>query len=109
MRIVSHGWPCVHAPPRRIVPLSADSVARHLESAAQLDDLLSRFAGEGGVDCGLSVGGDRTKPLGPYDATLQVMQSGSQRHKILRVGISGLPEGHPVISERVLDESMVQR
>jgi len=85
-------------------------VARHLESAAQLDDLLSRFAGEAGVDRGLLVGGDRTKPLGPYDATLQVIQSGLlQRHKILRVGISGLPEGHPVISERVLDESMVAK
>jgi len=85
-------------------------VARHLESAAQLDDLLGRFAGEAGVDRALLVGGERAKPLGPYDATLQVMQSGLlQRHKILRVGISGFPEGHPVIPEQVLDESMAAK
>jgi methylenetetrahydrofolate reductase (NADPH) len=85
-------------------------VARHLESAAQLDDLLRRFAGEAGVDRGLLVGGERAKPLGPYDATLQVMQSGLlQKHKILRVGISGFPEGHPAISEQVLGESIVAK
>src|SRR5271157_465896 len=50
--------------------------ARHLESTQHLDDLLGHFSGEAGVDRVLLVGGERDKPLGPYDATLQVMQSG---------------------------------
>ena len=84
--------------------------ARHLESAEQLDDLLGRFCGEAGVDRVLLVGGERDKPLGPYDATLQLMQSGLlEKHNILRAGISGFPEGNPKISEQVLGESMLAK
>jgi methylenetetrahydrofolate reductase (NADPH) len=84
--------------------------ARHLESAAQLDDLLGRLTGEAGVDRVLLIGGERAKPLGPYDSTLQMMQTGLlQKHNIRRAGISGFPEGHPAISEQVLGESMVAK
>lgn len=83
--------------------------ARHLESAAQLDDLLGRFVAEG-VDRFLLIGGEREKPLGPYDSTLQVMQSGLlQKHGVKRARISGFPEGHPAISEPVLAESTVAK
>jgi methylenetetrahydrofolate reductase (NADH) len=83
--------------------------ARHLESTAQLDDLLGRFVAEG-VDRFLLIGGEREKPLGPYDSTLQVMQSGLlQKHNIKRAGISGFPEGHPAIPGAVLGESMVAK
>ena len=83
--------------------------ARHLESTAQLDELLAQFAGAG-VDRVLLIGGERDKPLGPYDASVQVMQSGLlQKHNILRAGISGFPEGHPKISEQVLGESTVAK
>jgi methylenetetrahydrofolate reductase (NADH) len=84
--------------------------ARHLESAAQLDDLLGRLTGEAGVDRVLLIGGERAKPLGPYDSTLQVMQTGLlQKHHIQRAGISGFPEGHPAISEQLLGDSMVAK
>jgi len=84
--------------------------ARHLESTQHLDGLLGRFAGEAGVDRVLLIGGERDKPLGPYDATLQVMQSGLlEKHNILRAGISGFPEGHPKISEQALGESMLAK
>ena len=84
--------------------------ARHLESTEHLDGLLGRFTGEAGVDRVLLIGGERDKPLGPYDATLQVMQSGLlEKHNILRAGISGFPEGHPKISDQVLGESMVAK
>jgi methylenetetrahydrofolate reductase (NADPH) len=83
--------------------------ARHLESVAQLDDLLARFAGEG-VDRVLLIGGERDKPLGPFDSTLQVMQSGLlQKHNFRRAGISGFPEGHPKLSEQVLNDSTVTK
>jgi methylenetetrahydrofolate reductase (NADPH) len=83
--------------------------ARHLESLAQLDDLLGRFAGAG-VDRVLLIGGERDKPLGPFDSTLQLMQTGLlQKHKIMRAGISGFPEGHPKLSQKVLAESTVAK
>jgi methylenetetrahydrofolate reductase (NADPH) len=83
--------------------------ARHLETVKQLDDLLAQFASEG-VDRVLLIGGERDVPLGPFDATLQVMQTGLlQKHNILRLGISGFPEGHPKLSEQVLGESTVAK
>ncbi|MDE3110479.1 MAG: hypothetical protein KGL02_11125 [Acidobacteriota bacterium] len=83
--------------------------ARHLESAAQLDDLLGRFSAEG-IDRFLLIGGEREKPLGPFDSTLQVMQSGLlQKHAVKRAKISGFPEGHPAIAGPVLAESMVAK
>ena len=83
--------------------------ARHLESLAQFDDLLGRFAGAG-VDRVLLIGGERDKSLGPFDSTLQVMQTGLlQKHKIMRAGISGFPEGHPKLSQKVLAESTVAK
>ena len=84
--------------------------ARHVESTAQLDDLLGRLTGEAGVDRVLLIGGERAKPLGPYDSALQMMQTGLlQKHNIQRAGISGFPEGHPAISEQVLGESTVAK
>lgn len=83
--------------------------ARHLESVAQFDDLLGRFAAAG-VDRVLLIGGERDKPLGPFDATIQVMQTGLlQKHNIMRAGISGFPEGHPKLSEQMLGESTVAK
>jgi methylenetetrahydrofolate reductase (NADPH) len=84
--------------------------ARHLENTAQLDDLLDRLVGEAAVDRVLLVGGERAKPLGPFDSTLQVMQSGLlQKHKILRLGITGFPEGNPAIAGQVLNQSLLAK
>lgn len=84
--------------------------ARHLESTAQLDELLGRLAGEAGVDRVLLVGGERDKPLGPFDSTLELMQSGLlQKHQVLRVGIAGFPEGNPKVPEELLNQSMLAK
>lgn len=83
--------------------------ARHVESTQQLDGLLGHFTGVG-VDRFLLIGGERDKPLGPYDSTLQVMQSGLlQKYKITKAKISGFPEGHPKISEQMLGESTIAK
>lgn len=83
--------------------------ARHLESVAQLDDLLGKFAAEG-VDRLLLIGGERDKPLGPFDSTMQVMQTGLlQKHNFRKAGISGFPEGHPKLSPQILGESTVAK
>jgi methylenetetrahydrofolate reductase (NADPH) len=80
--------------------------ARHLESAAQLEQFAARLVGEADVDRILIVGGDRAKPAGPYDCSLAVMKTGVfQKVGIFRMAVAGFPEGNPNISDMVLDEA----
>jgi len=83
--------------------------ARHIESAAQLGQLAARFAGAG-VDRVLVIGGDRAKPAGPYDSSLQVMQTEAfQKLGIVRIAIAGFPEGNPNISATALDGALTEK
>jgi len=84
--------------------------ARHLESAAQLEQLAARLAGEAGVDRILVIGGDRAKPAGPYDSSLAVMQTEVfQTAGITRMAVAGFPEGNPNISDVTLDEALAAK
>ena len=84
--------------------------ARHLESAAQLQQFAARLAGEAGVDRILVIGGDRAQPAGPYDSSLAVMQTGVfQKAGITRMAVAGFPEGNPNISEPTLDEALAAK
>jgi methylenetetrahydrofolate reductase (NADH) len=84
--------------------------ARHIESAAQLEQFAARLAGESNVDRVLIVGGDRAAPAGPYDSSLAVMQTGVfQKAGITRVAVAGFPEGNPNISESALDEALTAK
>jgi methylenetetrahydrofolate reductase (NADPH) len=81
--------------------------ARHIESLAQLEQFAARLVGEAGVDRVLIIGGDRAKPTGPYDSSVQVMQTGVfQKAGIVRMAVGGFPEGNPHISNAVLDEAL---
>jgi methylenetetrahydrofolate reductase (NADPH) len=84
--------------------------ARHIESAAQLEQLAARLAGEAGVDRVLIIAGDREKPMGPYDSSLTVMQSGAfQKAGIIRTAVGGFPEGNPNIPDAVLAEALTAK
>jgi methylenetetrahydrofolate reductase (NADPH) len=84
--------------------------ARHLENAAQLEQLAARLAGEAGVDRVLIVAGDREKPAGPYDSSLAVMQSGAfQKAGITSIAVAGFPEGNPNIPDAVLAEALAAK
>jgi len=81
--------------------------ARHIETAAQLEQFAARLVGEAGVDRILIIGGDRAQPAGPYDSSVQVMQTGVfQKAGIVRMAVGGFPEGNPHISGAVLDEAL---
>src|SRR5271169_4052852 len=81
--------------------------ARYLTGKVQLDDFLARLNGEAGVDEALAVAGDRDKPAGPFQSSLQLIESGVfEKHGITRIGIAGYPEGHPKISARALDSAL---
>ena len=84
--------------------------ARHIESAAQLEQLAARLTGEAGVDRILIIAGDREKPMGPYDSSLAVMQSGAfQKVGIIRTAVGGFPEGNPNIPDAVLAEALTAK
>lgn len=84
--------------------------ARHLESAAQLNQLASALVKEAGVDRILIIGGDRDKPAGPYDSSLAVMQTEVfQRAGVTRIAVAGFPEGNPNIPDNVLEEALAAK
>jgi methylenetetrahydrofolate reductase (NADPH) len=77
--------------------------ARYLTGLTQLQDFLARLAGEAGVMQALVIGGDRERPVGPFETSLQLLETGLfEKHGITRVGIAGYPEGNPRISTQML-------
>jgi len=81
--------------------------ARHIETRAQLEQFAARLVGEAGVDRILIIGGDRATPAGPYDSSLQVMQTGVfQKSGIVRMAVGGFPEGNPHISDAIVEEAL---
>jgi methylenetetrahydrofolate reductase (NADPH) len=84
--------------------------ARHVQSAAQLEQLAARLVGEAGVNRVLIIGGDRATPAGPYDSSLAVMQSEIfQRSGIVRMAVAGFPEGNPSIPETALNDALTSK
>lgn len=84
--------------------------ARRLESAAALQELLSRLRGEADVRRLLVIGGDVDTP-GAFADALAVIQKGRLRDVgIEEIGIGAYPEGHPRIPagrlEAALDEKI---
>ena len=56
------------------------------------------------------IGGDPSKPLGPYEGVLAVIWSGLLAHRDIRqIGIAGYPEGHPRISPESLSSLMIEK
>ena len=77
---------------------------RRVESQAQLGNSLARLQ-SAGIDRALLIAGDSRQPAGPYDNTMQVLETGLlPMHGINTVGIAGHPEG-----SRVVGPSMLRR
>ena len=77
--------------------------ARSLKDADQLDDLVSRMTSEANVSEVLVIGGGVDKPVGDFDSSMQVLQTGIlQKYGIIRIGVSGHPEGSPDIPDDAL-------
>jgi methylenetetrahydrofolate reductase (NADPH) len=56
------------------------------------------------------IGGDRSKPAGPYDSSLAVMQTGVfQKAGILRMAVAGFPEGNPHIADDTLRGTLASK
>jgi methylenetetrahydrofolate reductase (NADPH) len=77
--------------------------ARRLRSQEMLEEYLGALAAEGACENVLAIAGDPTEPLGPFDDTLTLIESGIlQQYGVRNIGVGGYPEGHPAIPESVL-------
>ena len=85
-------------------------VARRTESAAVLDDFLTRLVGEAGVTRVLCVAGDISTPEGEFDSALQILERGFlEKHGIKKIGVAGHPEGHKDVTETALKDAIVRK
>jgi methylenetetrahydrofolate reductase (NADPH) len=84
--------------------------ARGIESRGALDEALARMTKEAEVRRVLVIAGDCDRPKGPFAGAIELIDSGLlQRHRITEVGIAGYPEGHPRISQDVLDRALAAK
>ena len=84
--------------------------ARYLASFTQLADLLSRLADEASVDRVLVVAGDRERPIGPFESSLKLIETGLfQKYRFRRIGIAGYPEGSRRISGPTLETALAAK
>ena len=97
-RIRAEGFPVMPHVPARIVP-----------DRAALDDWLRRYA-DAGVDEALVLAGGPPEPLGAFDSSMQLLETGLfDAHGIKRLHVAGHPEGNRDIdadgSTRLVDEA----
>jgi methylenetetrahydrofolate reductase (NADPH) len=84
--------------------------ARRIKSQDMLEEYLSALRDIGAADNVLIVGGDPTVPLGPYEESLAVIESGIlQQYGVKHVSISGHPSGDPNIPADALFPAMERK
>ncbi|HWH26697.1 MAG TPA: methylenetetrahydrofolate reductase [Pseudolysinimonas sp.] len=81
--------------------------ARRLESQEQLEEFLGALRDNGTVESVFAVGGDPETPMGPYDNSAELIESGVlPSFGVQDVSIAGHPEGHPDVSNEILWEAL---
>jgi methylenetetrahydrofolate reductase (NADPH) len=77
--------------------------ARRLASQEMLEEFLTALRGIDATENVFSVGGDPAVPMGPYEDSLAVIESGVlQQYGAKHISIGGYPDGHPDIATDVL-------
>ena len=101
-------WACerLHAGGMIAVPHLA---ARSVADTAELDNRLQRLA-EASVTELMLVAGDRRRPIGVFRDTLDILDSGRLvEHGMARIGITGYPEGHPLLDSGLMDAALARK
>ncbi len=81
--------------------------ARSIPSRRALEEYLSRLQDEVGVSEAVVLGGGVTEPVGEFDNSMQLLETGLfDAHGITRIGVAGHPEGSPDISAQAIDEAL---
>ncbi|HWV43179.1 methylenetetrahydrofolate reductase [Pseudorhodoplanes sp.] len=83
---------------------------RNYQSRDELTGLIARLANEAGVKQVLVISGDRGDAAGPFTSSLEIIESGVlQQHGITHVSIAGHPDGHPVVSDDVMQRALLAK
>ena len=87
----------------RVVPHLA---ARSVTGEAHLAEIIARLQAAG-VDDVFVPGGDATRPAGPFDSALPLLERLAELgNPFGRIGITGYPESHPKINDDITIQSM---
>jgi methylenetetrahydrofolate reductase (NADPH) len=77
--------------------------ARNIRSRPEFEDMTARLTGEAGVDRALILGGDRDHAVGPFSASLELIETGLlQKNGVRHAFLAAHPEGHPRVADAVL-------
>ena len=80
---------------------------RNFRGGGEVREILHSFREEAGVERVLVIAGDRSKPLGPFASSLQLIESGLlQEAGIASLDIAGYPDGHPKIAHQDLMKAL---
>lgn len=84
--------------------------ARSIPSERALDGHLARLAGDAGIGDVLVIGGGVDRPAGPFDRSMQLIESGLlDKHGIRRIGVAGHPEGNRDIGEAGIRQALADK
>jgi methylenetetrahydrofolate reductase (NADH) len=84
--------------------------SRRLASRHALEGFLGALREDGTAHDVFVVGGDPGQPQGPYSSSLDVIRTGLlEKYGVGSVSISGYPEGHPDISDRLLWSAITEK
>jgi methylenetetrahydrofolate reductase (NADPH) len=84
-------------------------VARRVTQLPRLRAALAELS-KAGIEQVLLIAGDRSTPEGAFASTLELLESRATIDAgIMRIGVAGHPEGHPVVSDAVLFDALVRK
>jgi methylenetetrahydrofolate reductase (NADPH) len=83
--------------------------ARMVRDKAHLEEIIARLNAMP-INSLFVPGGDAEKPAGEYTRAFEVLRDIADfEHRFKEIGIAGHPEGHPVVSDDVLIEELLQK
>lgn len=84
--------------------------ARSMPSQGVLDGHLARLSAEAGTTEVLVIGGGVDRPVGPFDRSMQLIETGLlDKHGIRRIGVAGHPEGNRDIGEAGIRQAIAEK
>jgi methylenetetrahydrofolate reductase (NADPH) len=84
--------------------------ARSIPDLAALEEYLRCLRSEARVDQALLIGGGLARPVGRFDSSVQLLETGLfEKYGFRKIGIAGHPEGTPDISPAEVEKALHQK
>ena len=82
-------------------------VGRSVPSEHDLVSFLDGVTSEANVSHVVALAGAVDKPLGPYDSSMALLETGLfEKYNIKKIGVAGHPEGNPDIADKMLKQAL---